>query len=150
MMNRILLATDGSENSKKAMAFAIDMAKRYDARLDIIHVITRSTVPVELLKLVDADEIEENPDAVYLEKVGKKIVDICGEDCRTSGVEPAKIKTFIFKGDPAHQIIDFAEEKHVDAIVMGSRGMGPLKGRLLGSVSRKITHYAKCTCIIVK
>jgi len=149
-MKRILLATDGSEATKKALAFATEMAQRYEVRLDILHVVTSTEVPPEILKLIESEEIGEPPAAVYLEKVGRKIVEVCGDACRSLGLQPAQIKTFILSGDPAHRIIEFAEEKQVDAIVMGNRGMGIIKGRLLGSVSRKVTHYAKCTCIIVK
>ena len=149
-MKRILLATDGSEQSPKAMSFATEMAQRYEARLDILHVVPGSEVPPEILNLMESDEIEEPPAAVYLEKVGKKIVESCGRACRSLGLKPARIKTFILRGDPANRIVKFAEEKQVEAIIMGNRGMGAIKGRLLGSVSRKVTHYAKCTCIIVK
>jgi nucleotide-binding universal stress UspA family protein len=149
-MKRILLATDGSKDSPKVLSFATEMAERYEARLDILHVVPGSEVPAEILNLVEADEIEEPPAAVYLEKVGQKIVESCGQACRKMGLKEAQIKTFILRGDPAHRIVEFAEEKQVEAIVMGNRGLGSIRGRLLGSVSRKVTHYAKCTCVIVK
>jgi len=149
-MQRILLATDGSEHSKKAMAFAQEMAQKYDARLDILHVVTITTVPEDFIELLKAEEVKEPPEAVYLEKVGRKILELCGESCQMQGISESKLKTFILKGDPAQCIIEFAEEEEVDVVVLGRRGLGGLKGRLMGSVSRKVSHYVPCTCVLVK
>jgi nucleotide-binding universal stress UspA family protein len=53
-------------------------------------------------------------------------------------------------GDPAGEILSAAESSGVDAITVGSRGMGELKALLLGSVSNKVTHLAHCTVMIVR
>ncbi|NQU72224.1 MAG: universal stress protein, partial [Rhodospirillales bacterium] len=47
-------------------------------------------------------------------------------------------------------IIEYAEQHDIDMIVIGSRGLGDLKGMLLGSVSHKVAHLAECSCITVK
>ena len=150
MIKRILLATDGSEHSKKAMDFAVDMAGKYDAILDFIHVISKPKVPPELMQYIDSDKIEDPPESVYFAQMAKKIMDVCGDACSLGGVKTEKIRTNVLSGEPAEMILEYAKEKNVDAIVMGNRGLGGIAGRLLGSVSRKVTHYAECTCIIVK
>lgn len=150
MIKRILLATDGSENSKKAMDFAIDMAGKYEAILDFIHVIAKPKVPPELMQYIDSDKIKDSPESVYFDQVAKKIMDVCGDACSLGGVKTDKIRTSVLSGDPAEMILEYSKTKGVEVIIMGSRGLGGIAGRLLGSVSRKVTHYAECTCIIVK
>ena len=53
-------------------------------------------------------------------------------------------------GNPADEIVEFAKQKQIDLIVMGSRGLSDIKGLFLGSVSHKVSHLAECTCITVK
>ena len=56
----------------------------------------------------------------------------------------------LLRGNPAEEIVKYAQENDVDLIVMGSHGLGYVKGMLVGSVSRKICHLAHCDCYIVK
>jgi nucleotide-binding universal stress UspA family protein len=61
-----------------------------------------------------------------------------------------EVKTVAAEGDPASRILETAEAEDADMIVMGSRGLGNLKGMLVGSVSNKVNHLASCTCVCVK
>ena len=56
----------------------------------------------------------------------------------------------VVQGDPAEMIINYTREKGVDMIVLGSRGLGQIRGVFLGSVSSKVCHAADCTCVTVK
>jgi len=53
-------------------------------------------------------------------------------------------------GDPAEQIIDFAEKRPCDLIILGCRGFGPLRGIIIGSVSQKVLYSTQCPVLIVK
>jgi len=59
-------------------------------------------------------------------------------------------ETILQTGDPAKAILDLAESRGVDAIVIGSRGLGEISGLLMGSVSHKVNQLANCICITVK
>ncbi len=61
-----------------------------------------------------------------------------------------RVESVVAPGDPAQQIIELAEKNRCDFIVMGSRGAGPLRGALLGSVSQKVLNNSKCPVLIVK
>jgi nucleotide-binding universal stress UspA family protein len=65
-----------------------------------------------------------------------------------AGVTPKE--AIIKRGQPARSIVEFAKDRGIAAIVMGSRGTGDMEGLLLGSVSHKVTSLAPCTCITVK
>ena len=67
---------------------------------------------------------------------------------REKGVKTVEAR--LQEGDPAHEILTCAKTENADLIVMGSRGLGGLKGLLMGSVSQKVSHLAECTCVSVK
>ncbi len=148
MLKKILLATDGSANSRKALAFAVEMASRYDSQLYVLHVIPKMEIPVEVLEYYSAEDIDDPPASFFLEKIGQKIVQQSENECKMTGCE--NVHTIVLRGDPADMIIEFAKDKQMDIIILGSRGFRGIKGRLLGSVSRKVSHASKCSCLIVK
>jgi nucleotide-binding universal stress UspA family protein len=148
MLKQILLATDGSANSRKALAFAVEMASRYDAELHVLHVIQNMEIPVEVLEYISAEDIEDSPASFYLEKIGQKIIQQSENECKITGCE--NVHTIVLRGDPADMIIEVAKDKQMDLIVLGSRGLRGVKGRLLGSVSRKVSHVSEVSCLIVK
>ena len=148
MLGKILFGTDGSASSRKALEFAVEMASRYEAQLYVLHVISSTEIPVDILEYVSAEDIEDSPASVYLEKIGLKIIHQSEKECKATGCE--NVHTVVLRGDPADTIIKFAREEAFDVIILGSRGFRGIKGKLLGSVSRKVSHAADCTCIIVK
>jgi nucleotide-binding universal stress UspA family protein len=56
----------------------------------------------------------------------------------------------VLQGDPAHEIVSFAEQNHIEILFIGSRRLGNLKGSLVGSVANTVCHTAECTCVTVK
>ena len=63
---------------------------------------------------------------------------------------PGEIHTELIEGSPAEAIIEVAETRQSDVIVMGSRGMGTLAGLLLGSTSQKVVSHASCPVLIAR
>jgi nucleotide-binding universal stress UspA family protein len=59
-------------------------------------------------------------------------------------------KSILLRGDAATEIIEFSTKYHIDMIVAGSRGLSQMRSWLLGSVSRKLVHYAPCSVLLVK
>jgi nucleotide-binding universal stress UspA family protein len=152
-MKKILVPTDGSEQADKALNFALDMAQKYKAKIEILHVIPPilttltpypvvSGSPVLTSKLID-DYYKE----AKLE--GKKMLTeaITLAQSKTEGLE---IITKLNKGKPSDIIIAEAENEDFDLIVMGSRGLGGIKEFILGSVSNQVVHESKNPVLIVK
>ncbi len=146
MSKVIVVPVDGSDQSRKALEFAADLATHYKAELKLIYVtepfvvedvFSISTIPVP----VDLDDLS-------MEKYGNEVLDKAETIVRDSGA--ASVSKKVLKGDPAKAILAFSEKAKADMIVIGSRGLGNVSGFLLGSVSQKVAHQAHCTCITVK
>jgi nucleotide-binding universal stress UspA family protein len=76
-----------------------------------------------------------------------KILERCKELASKSGIN---IHTVLLEGDPASKVIGYSEMEGFDIIIMGSRGTGKFKELILGSVSNKVIHHAKCSVMLVR
>jgi len=140
-MEKILVPVDGSEQSHKAVAFAADLAKCYKAALYLIHVFRLTIIPEGLGEYVVSDRAQ-------LQALAEKIITAAVDEAKGHGIED--VESAVIEGDPAERIIDYARDRDVDIIVIGSRGLGTFKGLLLGSVSNKVSHRADRSCVIVR
>jgi len=104
----------------------------------VIHVVaTRVYAVTEVGVLISKD----------LEKEGKEILKRSQELASSLGIS-TNIK--LASGVPAEEVLHFADSEKFDLIVMGSRGLSGVKAFLLGSVSDKVSHHAKCPVLIVR
>jgi len=139
MLNKILVATDGSDHARKAIEYASDIAAKYEATVYLIHVVS----PLPSMPEVDVQAIRDNQ-----QKIAKEIIEEAEREIKNKGVET--YQSTILQGQPAQEIIEFARKNSVDMIVMGSHGAGKMELLMLGSVSTKVCHLADCTCVTVK
>ena len=137
-IKRILVPVDGSESSDRAIDKAIALAQACGSKIDFLYVANINQLAINAC-LSDAIL-----DAVT--KAGNVILD------RALEKVPKEIKSegFSETGSPAVVILDFAAAENSDMIVMGSRGLGIVKGVLLGSVSQYIVEQSKCPVLVVK
>jgi nucleotide-binding universal stress UspA family protein len=148
MVAHILVAVDGSSHADRALAFASDLAVKYDAGLTVLNVVSyASTVPLALGAYAELEGLYAESRSV-LQSAGDKIVESAGEQARRLGV--AKVDTAVELGSPAQTICDTAAAIGADVIVMGRRGLSDFSGFFLGSVSHKVAHSADCTVVTVK
>ncbi|HYA85213.1 MAG TPA: universal stress protein [Candidatus Bathyarchaeia archaeon] len=142
MISKILVAVDGSEDSDKAFEYASYLAKRCEAPLLIVHVC------VEFGKA--ADKWKEHDSFVKdLKEASTSML----KKYQTRAMESTigNIRILEAPGDDVvKEVINIADEEQIDTIVVGSRGLKAPKEFLLGSVSYKMTHYAKCPVIVVR
>jgi len=141
---KILVPIDGSDGCNKALLFALDLSKRYNANVNLIHVIQHSAVLL-------ASPMTEHTDHLFidnmLEQNGKIILENCYKEAEKQGV---KVSTTLLKGHPGSQIVKFAKDGGFDLIVMGSRGLSGVRRFVLGSVSDYVSDHAECSVIMVK
>jgi nucleotide-binding universal stress UspA family protein len=74
-------------------------------------------------------------------------LEVAADRVREAGLE---VEVFAREGDPADSILDVAEEKQADVVVVGNKGMTGAKRFLLGSVPNKVSHHAPCSVIIIR
>ena len=152
MINRILVATDASAASNRALKMAAQFAVLHKAELLIVHVIRDMQIPYEIKEIPELEsfKIESFNDAreEIMRKVAETVLRAAKEKAQKAGAN--NIKTAIGTGDPATSILSFAKRRKMDMIVIGTRGLGKLKGKILGSVSRKVTNNAETSCLIVR
>jgi nucleotide-binding universal stress UspA family protein len=150
MVESILVPTDGSEHAKQAVAFAADLAKRYGAKLVLLHVMTQlgnDRIPEDLRAYASAEHIELSERSVF-ESVAEQILRGAQVTAHEHGAPD--VESLLEIGDPATTILQVAKTQAIDLIVMGSRGLGSLRGLLMGSVSQKVSQLCGCTCVTVK
>lgn len=134
----ILVPVDGSEGSDRAVDFAVSLAQAYKAKISFLYVANINQLAINAC-LSDAilDAVKKAGDEVLDKALAKVPADVEKE-------------AFSETGSPAVTILEFAEEKKNSMIVMGSRGLGIVKGVLLGSVSQYVVENTKCPIVIVK
>ncbi len=140
LYRQILIATDGSEYTKKAVDYGIELANDTGAKLYAIYVIdTRSY-----------DSIPPSAPIQYayslLRKEGDTAIKYVADRAEASGLE---IEGIITEGHPADEIIKYAENNSIDLIVMGTLGKSGLDKFLLGSVADKVIRNSKIPIIVV-
>ena len=151
MTKKFLVAVDGSEHSWKALDVATDLAKACHAALVVLHVIPHEELPDGLKKFAQVEglSIEEVEVQNRLSKlIGDKIAIEAEARARNAGLQ--QVETRVEEGQAATAILAMVESTGADMLFLGSRGLGDVKGLLLGSVSHKAMHLSPCTCVAVK
>ncbi len=150
MVETILVPTDGSVHAEKAVAFAADIALKYGAAIILLHVLSdpgSGRVPGEMRALARLEHVRITERDIR-QAGANEVLRHADTEARSHGA--TRIEQVIEEGDPTRRILALAKAREADLIVMGSRGLGDLQGLLLGSVSHKVGHLAKCTCITVR
>lgn len=146
MFENLLVATDGSHASEKAVAFAVELAKRHDSRLIICTVTSQ--------KLVRLQSAEPNPPDVdiSLEDAGDRIsteaLARAEAAAKAAGVNYELDE--IYGRNVAAAIAKEAVAVGADHIVIGSTGQTQLATCVLGSVAQNVVHYAHCPVTVVR
>jgi nucleotide-binding universal stress UspA family protein len=145
LLERIVVGTDGSDTATEAVRQAIELARLSGGRLDIVSAF--EPVPQTRLR----EEKAELPGDVSYAVGPREDVNVALEAAvgraKQEGVE---VEPHPREGDPADAILDVAEEKGADLIVVGNKGMTGAKRFLLGSVPNKVSHHAPCSVYIVR
>ncbi|MBB6445320.1 universal stress protein [Bacillus benzoevorans] len=141
MYNRILVAIDGSKMSNKALKSALQIAKERFSKVGVIH--------VEKNVMISENMTTDSIDEIY-SKINHEVDALFDEAKSLAEDEDLEIETHYVMGDPAVQIVKTAEQGNYQLIVMGSRGLGAIKGIVMGSVSYKVLQLSHCPVLIIK
>ncbi|MBE3587235.1 MAG: universal stress protein [Thermoanaerobacteraceae bacterium] len=145
MYGKILVPVDGSHRSAMAAEHAAKLAALCKAHLTVLHVVPPLPPYV--------NRYEDRLGEVYrkvqeqMEENGAEILNRTREELAKYNVD---LETKAIWGNPADEICREAREGRYDLIVMGSRGLGEIRGYLMGSVSNRVVRHASCPVLIVR
>jgi nucleotide-binding universal stress UspA family protein len=139
-MESIVVGTDGSPNAEAAVRRATEIARDSRARLHLVSAYPDATYSEEI-----SSSAKRQP--INLREVAENVLARAEREIASQGIE---VMTHARQGEPAHVIVEIAEEQKADLIVVGARGLTGFKRFLLGSVSSKLSHHAPCSLMIVR
>lgn len=139
MYDRILLPTDGSRTAGRALEHATDLAIQYGATLHVLYVIDAA---------VFASDVETGPITEQFEAIGDEIVEDVGKRARNAGVE--SVVSHVGRGSPYERILEYANERDIDLIVMETHGRTGLDRYLIGSVTEKVVRLSDVPVLTVR
>lgn len=174
MSGKIVVAADGSEASNRAVDLAAELSAKLKRDLCIVHVMLHGRPSAEFKHFAETEGLVEAvaddastrggpgfaslhglfasaADEIHTAKLtialGEHIAATAKRRAEDAGAHNVTARTYV--GDCADEILDAATAEKADMIVMGQRGLGRVRGAVLGSVSQKVLHHAPCTVVIV-
>lgn len=170
MISKILVATDGSNDSHRAVTLAAELALKTGSSLSVVHVGRDAPLSEDELRFLESEHIAGvskaplvdlraeykdlfDPAATernqaFQRAVGEQILAYAKSAAADAGLK--ETETYLESGDAAEKILERAKKLEADLIVIGCRGLGRLEGLVLGSVSQKISSHAPCSCLTVR
>src|SRR4051794_16555827 len=139
MISTVAVGTDGSATAAEAVKVAVEIARRFDAKLVLVSAFQDSGAKPPDRKASVELQWAFSPAARVREILART-----EEELKREGIE---CQTLVDEGDPADVLVRLAEQCAADVLVIGNRGM---KRRVLGSVPNTVTHNAPCSVFVVK
>ena len=143
VIRNILVGVDGSENSDRALDFALDLAEKFNASILILNVsesLAMGAVPGESIAYSGGNTAVFGKD---LRKIHDEI--LSRSVAHAKAVKPnLAVSSMLKEGNPALEIVNTAKEGGFDAVVVGNKGLGKMKELFLDGVSEKVAHLTPC------
>lgn len=140
-IKKILVPIDGSDASKNAVDYGVEMAKAHEAELILVSIADVNSAAYPIM-------------GVTLDKYGfstiKKKAEVLVDAAKTSIPEGVSFSTRVETGIPGSAIASLVEEEKADMVIMGNSGKGSVSSFVMGSVSQYVIHHVKCPVLVVK
>ncbi len=143
MFKSIVVGTDGSDTANQAVRQAVDLARAVGAKIELVS--AYEPVPSQRLSEERRQAPEDLQWAINPREDVDATLEAAAAIAREAGVP---VDVYPRQGDPADAILDIAEEREADLIVVGNKGMTGAKRFLLGSVPNQLSHHAPCSVLI--
>jgi nucleotide-binding universal stress UspA family protein len=140
-MQKILIATDGSPESREAVQFGVELAVEQHAAVTLLQVIP----PTDWTQLERGALIRPIPKEIRLRSAFAE-----EEAANLAGEHGIPVRSEVVAGIPAEEIVAYADSIDADLTVVGSRGRGAVASALLGSVSRAVLHESRRPVLVVR
>ncbi len=145
MFGSIVVGTDGSDTANEAVRQAVELAGSVGAELLFVS----AYAPMTRVN-VNPETTQMPADVQWMVSAREDVASILAEAARAAEEAGVSVQTFPRQGDPADAILDVAEERDADLIVVGNKGMTGAKRFLLGSVPNRVSHHAPCSVLIIR
>jgi nucleotide-binding universal stress UspA family protein len=143
---KVLLATDGSEEAIRAARMATKLSEKLDSELHVVYVEPLPDPYAVPKSLTHHPEIRDEARKIAEREAGEKL-DKEAEKIREMG---QVVKAHAMIGRPDAEIVHLAKELGAGLVAVGSRGWGPLKRAVMGSVSESVVKHAHCPVLVVR
>lgn len=153
MFTKILVPIDGSKCSFKALEVALEIAKRFESKVTLLHVSSLNIIPLIAPEtpFITSTSIASPSDFLKLRDAESKAIEEMLSKAealaREQGVE---VERSMREGHAVQEIVRAAREGGHDLIVMGTKGMSGIKELLLGSVAEGVVRHAPCSVLVVR
>jgi nucleotide-binding universal stress UspA family protein len=145
MFESIVVGTDGSETANEAVRQAAELAARLGARVHLVCVYE----PVPSAQEAE-DGTEARSESGWVLRPREAVDATLSSGAAVFARAGVEVDLYAQRGDPADAILDVAEERAADLIIVGNRGRAGAKRFLLGSVPNRISHHAPCAVLIIR
>ncbi len=148
-ISKVMIGIDGSEQSVNAVDYAIAIAKRHNAELIAVNVLTSDIGYAYSSPGVESPPLTIREIILLAEEEVKKWFDDIKEKADKNGVR-FRSEIIMAKRSAVSTMLDYVEEQKIDLIVVGTRGRSGIKKMLLGSIASGLVTYAACPVLVVK
>ena len=154
-IQNVLYATDLSKNSAYAFRYAVNTARKHDAKIHLLHVIeTQSPAAEAMLMLhIDPDKIDQRrreSQQNLVRRIEERLKQFSERELRDDSETLKRVVGIhVVVGDPASEILNKTDELDCDTVIMGTNGKGAISHTFLGSVSERVLHRIRKPVYII-
>ena len=142
-IQKIAVCTDFSNNAEAAFITGLEMAERYNAKLDVVHVMPPVINPV----FTDFDTaIITQPDKSLILKLEERMQNEYGARIKDS----IDYELVVLSGHISSEILQYLDENQIDLVILGAYGLTGMGLVVFGSIAKRISHRASCSVMIVR
>ncbi len=143
---KILVPTDFSKSSDKALRQALDIAAQHKAKLFVVHVLNEHITQCVYDYCLSTAEVKKAKEQLI--STAKKNLD--KQLSKFPPVKPGTVKAEVKSGIPSEEILKSAQENGIDLIVIASLGQTGLAKYLIGGIARNVLKHAKCSVLLTR
>lgn len=151
----ILYATDLGENTRPVFRLAVSQARRYDARLLMLHVVeplgtTGTAIIANYLSGETAEKINREGAREVLEIMKKRLDTYCREELASFGLDRTPVtEILVATGNPSEEILEIAKKYKADMIVMGTSTRSFFGSAVMGTTARRVSRHSEIPVLLV-
>ena len=148
-IQKILYATDLTENSAYAARYVVRTAEQNNAEVYVLHVLETLRLPSFPPEEEKLEELSEKQREMVKDKIYRQLIEFCQRELQGNTNIILSTSIEVVEGDPASKILQRAHELKADMVIMGTHGKGWLAHAFLGSEAEKVLHRIKVPVLII-